>query len=249
MLLPGTSGAGVVPQGRGQDHPRGRVRSVQGHRLPIPRRGGTGPGGAGADPARRAASGRRRRLVARDPRREAVRHRPAGRDDHQRQGRNDRRVVLREAPRLRREHSSDHAPRRTADLDLGGDARAPARPHLRPPAWTSPAPCTGQPPNYTCRPSPTRATKALARESTLHTSNPPTAGASRSTTAPTTPPFDQCDASENEASRSLPAAGAPYATTPAAPAEPATSSAPRSTSHTSSTDTYPNLVEITSIAR
>jgi hypothetical protein len=43
-----------------------------------------------------------------------------------------RRLVLRQTPRLRREHPSDHAPRRATDLDLRGDARAPARPDLRP---------------------------------------------------------------------------------------------------------------------
>ena len=162
-------------------------------------------------------AGRRRRLVARDPRRQAVRHRPARRDHHQRQRRHDRRLVLRETPRLRREHPGRHAPRRATDLDLGCDARTPARPDLRPAVWTSPAPCTGPPPHWTCRPWPTPATKALARASTPRTSSPPTAAASPSTTAPTTPPFDPCDASENAASRSSPAAGAPCVTAPPAP--------------------------------
>ncbi|MFF5233405.1 transposase family protein [Dactylosporangium sp. NPDC000521] len=41
-------------------------------------------------------------------------------------------LVLRKAPHLRREHSSRHAPGRTADPDLAGDVGAPARLHLCP---------------------------------------------------------------------------------------------------------------------
>ena len=247
LLLPGDPGAGVVPQGRGQDHPRSRVRSVEGDRLPVRRRGRAGPGGADTHPARRAAPGRRRRLVARDPGREAVRHRPAGRDHHQRERRHDRRLVLRETPRLRREHPSRDAPRRATDLDLGCDARTPARPDLRPAAGRHRRPLLGGLRTAVCRPWPTPATKALARASTPRTSSPPTAAASPSTTAPTTPPFDPCGASENAASRSSSAAGAPCVTAPPAPGRSATSSAPHSTSPISNTDTYPNSVEITSI--
>ena len=208
-----------------------------------------GPGGADTDPARRAAPGRRRRLVARHPRRETLRHRPARRDHHQRQRQTDRRLVLRQTPRLRRQHSGDHAPGRATDLDLRRDARAPARPDLRPAPGHHRRPVLGSVQHWTCRPWPTPATKALARASTPRTSSPPTAAASRSTTAPTTCSFDRCAASENAASRSSPAAGGHCATPPPAHAHSATSSAPRSTSPTSNTDTYRNLVEITSLFR
>lgn len=56
--------------------------------------------------------------VTRDPRRQAVRHRPARRNHGEREGRDDRRVVLRETPRLRGEHPGGHAPRRSACLDF-----------------------------------------------------------------------------------------------------------------------------------
>lgn len=96
VLLPAASGVGMVRQGRGQDHPRGRLRSAEGNRLPVRRRGRSRPRRADTDPARRSHPGCRRRLVARDPGWEAVRHRPARRDHHQRQRRHDGRLVLRE---------------------------------------------------------------------------------------------------------------------------------------------------------
>ncbi|WP_328425693.1 transposase family protein [Micromonospora sp. NBC_00389] len=53
---------------------------------------------------------------------------------------------------------------------------------------------TGPPRTCTYRRWPTPATRALARASTPRTSSPPMAAASPSTTAPTTPYFDPCDA-------------------------------------------------------
>ena len=132
LLVSGADGAGLVPQGRGQDPTGSRVRRVAGHRLPLRGRRHRGPDRSSARPARGTEAGRRRRLVARDPRRQAVRHRPPRGDHHQRQGRADRRLVLRQAPRLRREHPGAHAPGRTPDLDLRRRPRPPARLHLRP---------------------------------------------------------------------------------------------------------------------
>jgi hypothetical protein len=47
-------------------------------------------------------------------------------------GRSSRQAQLQQAPRLRREHLSDHAPGRAPRLDLRRPARPPARPDLRP---------------------------------------------------------------------------------------------------------------------
>jgi hypothetical protein len=79
--------------------------------------------------------------------------------------------------------------------------------------------------------------------------NLPTATSSASTTAPATHSCDHCAATANEASPCSPAAGTACATSPPAPAVSATSSAPRSYSPNSGTDTYPILVEITSMYR
>ena len=56
--------------------------------------------------------GGRAGLVARRARRQADPHRPLRRDHHERQGRDDQRLVLRQAPRTRRKHPSRHPPRR-----------------------------------------------------------------------------------------------------------------------------------------
>ena len=75
-------------------------------------------------------AGGRAGLVARRAGREGVPYRPLRRDHDQHEGRDDQRLVLREAPRPRRERAGRDAPGRATDLGLRCRARSPPRPDL-----------------------------------------------------------------------------------------------------------------------
>ncbi|REH17827.1 DDE superfamily endonuclease [Kutzneria buriramensis] len=83
-------------------------------------------------PARRTPQGQSRRRDAPDPGRETVRHRSTGRAGHQRQRRTDRRLVLRQAPRTRRQRPSPDGTRRLPAVAVRGRTRLHSRHHRGP---------------------------------------------------------------------------------------------------------------------
>ena len=144
--------------------------------------------------------------------------RPLLRARDQREGRADRRLVLRQGAPPRRQRPGRHAPRRPPALDRPRRARLRPRHHRRPPPRPARPLPRRRPRN--AHASPTAATRAPESASSSPSRSPPETRNSTSTPAPATHCCATCAAAANAGSPCSPSAGPPSSTSPPTPTAP-----------------------------